>query len=184
MSNRLATKPSRVGDLDRTKWRIDPARSTVEFRTRTFWGVVTVKGKFERYDGTLDLEREPAIDLTIEADSLDTNNKTRDKHLRAADFFDVENHPQVRFVSDSTTLSGERLNARGRLYAAGHSIPLDVEASVQRVDGELQVDSRTYADYYKLGMSRGALGMIRTPSELIVQARLVQDVGDEIEDAQ
>ena len=42
-------------DIGRTRWRIDPARSSVEFRTPTFWGLVTVKGGFERYGGTLDL---------------------------------------------------------------------------------------------------------------------------------
>ena len=41
------------------RWRIDPARSSVEFRTPTLWGLATVKGRFERYDGTLDLQREP-----------------------------------------------------------------------------------------------------------------------------
>ncbi len=47
---------------------------------------MTVKGHFERYEGTLDLQRNPAIELTIEAASLNTNNKTRDKHLRSDDF--------------------------------------------------------------------------------------------------
>ena len=180
MTTRLATEPE---NIERTRWRIDPTRSRVEFRTRTFWGVMTVKGRFERYDGTLDLEHEPAIDLTIEADSLNTNNKTRDRHLRAADFFDIENHPQVRFVSDRATLADGQLRAQGRLSAAGESIPLDVEARVQRVDGELHLDTTTYADQYKLGMSHGALGMIRAPSELIVHARLVHDTEVEIEGA-
>ena len=79
----------------------------------------------------------------------------RDKHLRSADFFDVENHPQVRFVSDSATLDGERLKVRGRLYAAGTSMPLELEASLRRVGDELEVDARTYGDHRKLGMSHG-----------------------------
>ena len=161
--------------VENVRWRIDPTRSSVEFRVRSFWGLVTVNGNFERYDGTLDLERTPAIELTIEAASLDTSNKIRDKHLRSPDFFDVEHHPQVRFVSESTTLSGEDLTVRGRLYAAGQSIPLDVRATLRRVGGELQVDAATSADYYELGMSHGILGMIRTPCELNVHARLVRD---------
>ena len=159
--------------IEKTHWRIDPTRSQVEFRTRTFWGMMTVKGRFERYDGTLDLRQEPAIELTIEAASLNTNNNMRDKHLRSSDFFDVENHPQVRFVSDSATLDGERLTVRGRLYAAGTSVPLDVDARLRRVDGELEVEATASADQFELGMSHGALGMIRTPSELTVHGRLV-----------
>jgi polyisoprenoid-binding protein YceI len=158
---------------EKTRWRIDPARSRVEFRTPTFWGMMTVKGRFERYDGTLDLRREPAIELTIEAASLNTKNKLRDKHLRSSDFFDVANHPQVRFVSDSATLDGERLTVSGRLYAAGTSVPLDVDARLRRVDGELEVEATVSADQFELGMSHGMLGMIRTPSELTVRGRLV-----------
>jgi len=161
--------------IEKTRWRIDPARSQVEFRTPTFWGLMTVKGHYERYEGTFDLRREPAIELTIEADSLNTNNKMRDKHLRSGDFFDVANHPQVRYVSDSARLDGERLTVSGRLYAAGKSIPLEVDATLRPVDGELGVDATASADQFALGMSHGMLGMIRTPSELIVRGRLVRD---------
>ena len=100
-----------------------PTRSSVEFRTPTFWGLMTVKGRFERYDGTLDLRQEPAIELTIEAVSLNTNNNMRDKHLRSSDFFDVANHPQVRFVSDSATLDGERLDGQGPALRGGNECP-------------------------------------------------------------
>ena len=130
-------------DIEKTRWRIDPARSSVEFRTPTFWGLVTVKGRFERYDGTLDLRRDPAIDLTIEAASLDTKNKTRDKHLRAVDFFDAEHHPVVRFASDDARLEGEHLKVRGQLHARGYSMPIELEAEVRRVGDELEVDSTT-----------------------------------------
>ena len=160
---------------EKTRWRIDPARSQVEFRTPTFWGLMTVKGQFERYDGTLDLRREPAIELTIEAGSLNTKNNMRDKHLRSGDFFDVANEPEVRFVSDRATLDGEKLTVSGKLYAAGKSIPLDVDATLRPVDGELEVDGTASADQFGLAMSHGMLGMIRPPSELIVRGRLVRD---------
>jgi polyisoprenoid-binding protein YceI len=168
-------QPTGAHGIEKSRWRIDPTRSRIEFRTPTFWGLITVKGRFEHYDGTLDLRREPGVELTIDASSLDTSNNKRDKHLRSADFFDVDNHPQVRFVSDSATLDGERLTVRGRLYAAGKSTPLDVDATLRRVDDQLEVDATAHADHLELGMSPGMLGMIRTPSELIVHGRLVRD---------
>jgi polyisoprenoid-binding protein YceI len=167
-------KPAGPPAIKKTRWRIDPARSSVEFHSPTFWGLMTVKGRFERYDGTLDMKSNPAIELTIEAASLNTNNKLRDKHLRSDDFFDIKNHPQVRFVSDNATLDGERLKVRGRLHAAGQSMPLALDATLRRVGDELEVDAKTDADQRKLGMSHGALGMIRTPSELTVRGRVIQ----------
>ena len=168
-------KPTDRPAVATTRWRIDPTRSELAFRVPSLWGLVTINGHFTHYEGTLDLHREPAVELTIEAVSLDTNNSLRDKHLRSGDFFDVATHPQVRFVSDSATLEGERLIVSGRLDVAGQSMPLDVEATVRSLDGELVVDATVDADQFALGMSHGILGMIRTPSELIVHGRLVQD---------
>ena len=174
MSTETLTHPSETPSVAQGRWRIDPARSSVEFRTPTLWGLATVDGRFERYDGSLDLQRSPAIELVIDAASLTTKNSFRDRHLRSADFFDVEDHPQVRFVSDTATLDGDTLKVRGRLYAAGTSLPLELEAGLRPVGDEFEVDARTYADHRKLGMSHGILGMIPTPSELIVHGRLVQ----------
>jgi len=109
------------------------------------------------------------------AASVNTKNRIRDKHLRSSDFFDVKHHPQVRFVSDSATLEGERLKVRGQLHAAGNSMPLDLEANLRRVGDELEVDARTHAEQRKLGMTQSPLGMIRTPTELTVHGRLARD---------
>ena len=154
-------------------WRLDPGRSSVEFHVRHFYGLMTVKGHFDRYDGTLQLNGRPAVELVIDADSLDTKHKQRDKHLRSADFFDVANHPQVRFESDDATLAEGTLKVRGRLHAAGNSIPLDVDAVVREVDGELEIEARALADHRKLGMTWSPLGIMRAPSTLIIHGRLV-----------
>jgi polyisoprenoid-binding protein YceI len=168
------TKPTGVDTAVQGRWRLDPTRSSVEFRTPTFWGRATVDGRFERAEGSLDLRRTPAIDLTIDADSLTTNNRLRDRHLRSADFFNVEEHPQVRFVSDVVRVDGDRLKVRGRLHAAGASLALEFDASLRRVGGELEIDATTSADHRQLGMSSGTFGMIPPHSELHVHARLVR----------
>ena len=161
--------------IEQTTWRIDPDRSRVEFHAKAVWGIVTVKGHFSRFQGTLDLSGTPAVELTIEADSLDTRNAKRDKHLRSPDSFDVEQHPYVRFVSESAALEGERLRVRGRLHARGAGMPLDVDATLRRAGDELEVEGVTVADHHQLGMTWNQMGMIRTPSRLIVKGRLVRD---------
>ena len=65
----VTTKLSELPTVTKTRWRIDPARSSIEFRTPTLWGLATVKGRFDRYEGTLDLDQDPAIELTIDAGS-------------------------------------------------------------------------------------------------------------------
>ena len=172
-----AADPISPSEVRQTPWRIDPARSSVEFHSRTFWGMVTVKGHFDRFQGTLDLSKQTAIALTIEAASLDTSNKKRDTHLRSRDFFDVEKNPYVRFTSESAALDDEKLKVRGRLRARGSSIPLELEATLKPVGDELEVEAVTEVDHHALGMIWNQLGMLRTPSKLIVKGRLVRDVG-------
>ena len=82
------------------RWSLDPARTSVDFAVGTFWGLATVRGHFDRFAGTY--ESGPAgakMELTIEADSLDTGNTGRDEHLRSYDFFDVVPNPHVHFTS-------------------------------------------------------------------------------------
>ena len=141
--------PSVAATADRATgaWRLDPARSSVEFHVRHFYGLMTVKGHFERYDGTLQLNGRPAVELVIDADSLDTKQAKRDEHLRSAEFFDGAKHPQIRFESDDV---------------------------LREIDGELELEASALADHRKLGMTWSPLGILRAPSKLIVRGRLVR----------
>ncbi len=135
-------------------WIVDPDRSSVEFRVPLLFGVIgTVKGGFTRYRGTLDLGARPAIELTIEAESIDTGNAKRDAHLRSAIFFDVEEHPEVRFESESATLDGETLHVHGTLRARGGSAPLDVTATMRPVGEEFEIEASAVVDQRELGMT-------------------------------
>ncbi len=154
-------------------WRLDPETSSIEFHVRHFWGLMTVKGHFDQYAGTIDLHAEPAVTLTIQADSLDTKQKKRDEHLRSKDFFDVDHHPEVRFVSDTATLDGDTLNVTGQLSASGKTVRLELDATITDVDGQPHIDATTTADHRALGMTWSPLGMMRAPSTLIVRGRLI-----------
>jgi polyisoprenoid-binding protein YceI len=156
-------------------WQLDPQRSSVEFRARHVWGLGKVKGRFDRYEGQLDLRATPAIELTIDSASLRTGNRKRDRHLRSDDFFDADNHPQVRFLSESVHPRGDTLKVRGRLSAGGGSIPLELDASVRREGGELRLEAATTAQHRELGMTYSPLGMIPPQSELLIKGYLVRD---------
>lgn len=89
-----------------TTWKIDPQASRMEFTARQrlmFVMKMSVVGRFSDVSGTLTVdEREPAnshVTVTIDTASLDTKQSARDKHLRSADFFDVERYPTMTFTS-------------------------------------------------------------------------------------
>jgi polyisoprenoid-binding protein YceI len=141
------------GEAISGRWLLDPQRSSVEFRVGHFWGLVTVKGRFDHYHGQLDLTARPAIELTIDAATVQTGNRKRDRHLRSADFFDAPNHPQVRFVADTVSQHADTLRVGGRLSAAGRSISIEVDAYVRRVEGELEIEAAATAPHRELGMT-------------------------------
>ena len=160
------------------RWRIDPDRSTAEFRVPNFWGLMKVKGRFDRLSGWLEIgERgERRLELTIDATSVNTGNHKRDEHLRSGDFFDTEHHPTVRFVS--TTVSdpvGGRIQVQGELLAAGHRVVLDLEPTLRQHADELQVEASTTLNQRELGMTYSPLGMTRTPATLTVHAQLTPE---------
>lgn len=157
------------------RWAIDCERTSVDFAVKTFWGLATVHGHFDRFDGSYeDGPDGTKIELTIDSDSLDTGNRTRDNHLRSAEFFGVTEHPYVRFTSMHVhDIGGGFIHVVGRLEAAGNVVLLEFPASVRRVDGALEVEATTTVDHRRLQMTSGLFGMIRPPATLHVRARLV-----------
>jgi polyisoprenoid-binding protein YceI len=65
--------------------------------------VTTVRGQFREFSGHAHVDTQnPAassVEVTIEAGSIETGNADRNGHLVSPDFFDVENNPQITFVS-------------------------------------------------------------------------------------
>jgi polyisoprenoid-binding protein YceI len=115
------------------QWSLVPAESTVEFANRHFWNAITVHGRFGQIsgDGTVAPGGTVTGQLVIDAASLTTGNKQRDKHLRSADFFDVAEHPRVVLsVQHATVSDGGTLNAEGTLEAAGVAEPVSFTADI------------------------------------------------------
>ncbi|MDQ4116042.1 MAG: YceI family protein [Actinomycetota bacterium] len=89
-------------------WDIDAAHSAVSFVVRHMM-VSKVRGKFDTFSGELTTgERfeDSEVSATIDARSIDTGTEQRDEHIRSADFFEVEAHPQWTFRSTGITGDG------------------------------------------------------------------------------
>ncbi|MEA2432998.1 MAG: hypothetical protein QOG54_455 [Actinomycetota bacterium] len=127
-------------------WSIDPAHSTIGFVARHL--VVTkVRGRFDGFDGTVQIAENPEeswAELKIDAASINTGSEQRDEHLRTADFFDVENYPELTFKSTGLNFRDkERFELTGDLTIRGETRPVVLDARFEGVtptpfgDGEV-----------------------------------------------
>jgi polyisoprenoid-binding protein YceI len=106
-------------------YNIDPTHSNVEFAVRHMM-ITTVKGRFGDVKGTVELpeQGEPRLDITIGTASVDTRSEQRDTHLRSADFFDAETHPEMRFVSTKAERVADGWKVTGNLTIKGTTKPV------------------------------------------------------------
>lgn len=117
-ANELGLRPGR--------WAIDHAHSAVLFSIRHL-GLAKVRGRFDRFDATLDIGpalADTRLAATIDLASIDTNNADRDAHLRSTDFFSTDQHPEMRFVATSVAGDAAGLRVLGNLTLNGRTRPL------------------------------------------------------------
>ena len=121
-------------------WKIDGTHSGIHFSVRHMV-IAKVRGQFSRWQGTLFVPdgdfRRATVDVTIDAASIDTGVADRDKHLRSADFFDVEAYPEIAFKSRQVEdLGGDTLRLVGELTMHGvtREVTLEVESAGQAKD--------------------------------------------------
>ena len=93
-----------------TKWNVDASHTNVSFSVKHMV-VSKVKGSFGKVEGTIEGNPEDLtgakIDFKIDVATINTNSEDRDNHLRSADFFETEVHPQITFVSTDIVNKGD-----------------------------------------------------------------------------
>ena len=114
-------------------WAIDPVHSKVGFAVKHM-GVATVRGEFREFEGTIEVGEDlesSRVQGVVKAASVYTNQEQRDEHLRSADFFDAEVHPELRFESTRIeAIDEETLRIVGQLTLNGATRELELEADV------------------------------------------------------
>lgn len=116
-----------------TTWKIDTTHSEVQFKVKHMM-ISTVTGYFSNFDATVTTEGDDftsaKVEFNADLSSISTNNEQRDAHLKSADFFDAENHPQIHFKSEKLEKAGDdKYKLHGDLTIRGTTKPvvLDVE---------------------------------------------------------
>jgi polyisoprenoid-binding protein YceI len=141
-------------------WTLDPSRSTVTLRSASIWGLAKVNGVFRSVTGSAAVSPtgEVTARLEVGAESVDTKNKQRDKHLRGADFFLVDQYPSITFTLDKLNATGT-VDVEGTLTVRDTSKPYAFPVEVaQASDGELAIDATIEVDRRDFGLTWNQFG--------------------------
>jgi polyisoprenoid-binding protein YceI len=178
MSQSEQITPSTLMELVRDgklagSWTLDPARSEIGLKSKSMWGMVSVKGVFREVagSGTVSATGDVAGTVTVAAASVDTKMKKRDEHLRSADFFDVTSHPHITFAVEQVTPSGAGVSVTGALTVRDRTRPVSFLARVSGFDeARVELDGEVQVNRADFGLTWNQLGMASVHNTITVHA--------------
>jgi polyisoprenoid-binding protein YceI len=141
------------------RYRLDPAGSSVTFRTRHLFGLAGVSGSVPVVNG--DIVVEPAVPhadvtVTLDATSLTTGNKRRDIDVHKAKFLDVGKHPKFTFRASTLSRSDDVWSLDGELTVVGVTQPVTLAIrSVEPRGAGFRTVATTRIDRYAFGVTTG-----------------------------
>jgi polyisoprenoid-binding protein YceI len=154
------------------KYMIDASHTSTDFSVKHMV-IANVKGGFADISGVIMYDEKDvsksSVEVTIKTASINTNNEKRDDHLRSADFFDVEKHPDITFKSKSVNKTDDGMVMVGTLTIKGISkevsIPFEISGKVtdpwgsSRIgaEGKLKIDRRDYGLTWSKALETGGL---------------------------
>jgi polyisoprenoid-binding protein YceI len=155
-------------------YRIDTELSSTEFSV-SHLGLFKQRGRFGRTEGTIVLdskEHSGAIDLVVDATSVDTGWGVRDAWLRGENMFDVAHFPVMRFQSTQLVFNGDRLIGISGLLTL-HGVTRPVALKIERIECGPESDGG------REGCGAGAVSSIKRSEFGLTYALGL--VGDEID---
>lgn len=145
-------------------WKLDKSHTAVTFSVEHL-GFSTTQGWFRKFDAEIDFDPDSietsSVKFEIDAASVDTNWKARDRHVRSKDFLDVENHPTIRFESTKIRLTGtETATATGDFTMRGETHEETFNIELKRIGPSPFNPSQTIAGFVVTGtIDRGKYGV-------------------------
>lgn len=131
---------SLMGFAQTTRWGYDASHAKIGFAVSHF-GISETEGKFTRFDGMVLADKpdfsDARIDLTIEVNSINTEDVKRDEHLKGADFFDAAKFPSITFKSKSMRSAGNnkyKLTGDLTMHGVTKEVTLDVIYKGTQID--------------------------------------------------
>jgi polyisoprenoid-binding protein YceI len=118
-------------------WTVDATHSTVGFAVKHM-GIANVRGQFTEFEGTLEVGEDLASSSArgnVKVTSISTDDEQRDAHLRSADFFNVQEFPEILFESTQVeAIDDESTSVVGNLTMHGVTREVKLKAVVQGTD--------------------------------------------------
>ena len=121
--------------LAAASFKVDPVHSSVVYSV-LHKNAANFYGTFREIGGTFSVigDESDFIDVTVKAESIDSNNPGRDKHLKGPDFFSVKEFPKLAFKSTSVKKTGDKtFDITGDLSVRGQT--KSITAKVENTAG-------------------------------------------------
>jgi polyisoprenoid-binding protein YceI len=141
------------------RWRAVRDGSRLGFTGRKMMGLIPVRGHFAEFAVEAQGPRSEAEEVapprvTIQAASIDTGIKLRDKHLRSGDFLDVERFPQIEFSAERIEHQGQdEFRISGPLTIHGVTRPVELIGDVHEHGADIrQIHATGTLDRYQFGV--------------------------------
>ena len=159
-------------------YKLDPDHVSVGFLVNHI-GYAKVLGLFREASGSFLFDEQTGelsdLEVVIETDSVFTNHKKRDQHLRSADFLNSREFSTMTFRAKSTRPTSDRSYAiDGELFLLGRTGKLVLQATWNK-SGKYPIDGKPYV----MGVS--VRGSFRRSDYGMTYAVDNGWVGDEIE---
>ncbi len=112
-------------------YSVDPSHSGVGFEVRHM-GIATVRGEFRSFQGQIDATGDtPVLSGTVDVASIDTRDENRDAHLKAPDFFDADQYPQIAFHTTTISAGDDgAIQLAGEITIKGITKPIELRGAV------------------------------------------------------
>lgn len=152
-------------------WKIDTTHSELSFKVRHLFS--KTGGEFGKWSGTLEFDPENlskgSVELNIDASTINTDNDKRDQHLRSSDFFEVDEYPEITFVSEKIVEDGGQWELHGDLTMHGVTKPVVIPFEFHGVgpdpwggtragfSAELTLDRKDYGIEWNQALDQGGL---------------------------
>jgi polyisoprenoid-binding protein YceI len=152
-----------VASADSAEWAVDPSHSRVGFSV-SHMVVSSVSGRFKDVTAKVALDdadlTKSQIDITIKADSIDTDEPKRDAHLKSPDFFDSAKFPTLTFHSTKIVRGGKGFKLTGDLKIRDVTKSVTLDGTLSKpVNNPFVAGKQIRAAVFEGKIKRGDFGL-------------------------